>query len=160
MTVPPAPLDPRSDAVLAAELLALQHEAYAVEAGLLGDDRIPPLHEDVAGLRAAPLRWAGVRAGGRLAGALAWTDEGDLVDVHRLVVASAAARRGIGSGLVRWLLGEAGGRPTVVATGRDNAPARALYERLGFVATGDREVVPGLWVTGYRHEPAGARRGE
>lgn len=149
----PAGLDPAGDPVLAAELLALQRQAYAVEAALIGDDRIPPLHEDLAGLRAAPLRWAGVRAGGRLVGALAWTDDGDLVDVHRLVVAPAAARRGIGSGLVRRLLAEAGARPVVVATGRDNAPARALYERLGFTVTGEREVLPGLWVTGYRHDP-------
>jgi predicted GNAT family acetyltransferase len=54
---------------------------------------------------------------------------------------------------VRSVLGAAGARPTVVATGRDNTPARALYERLGFTPTGDREVLPGLWVTGYRHDP-------
>ncbi|WP_409330943.1 GNAT family N-acetyltransferase [Trujillonella humicola] len=150
MTVP---LDPRGDAVLAAELLALQRAAYAVEAALIGDDRIPPLHEDLAALRAAALRWTGVRAGRRLTGAVAWTDEGDRVDVHRLVVAPAAGRRGIGTALVRSVLAAAGARATVVATGRDNAPARALYERLGFVPTGDREVLPGLWVTGYRHDP-------
>ncbi|MGY1742053.1 MULTISPECIES: GNAT family N-acetyltransferase [unclassified Blastococcus] len=147
------PLDPAGDAALAADLLRLQREAYAVEAALLGDDRIPPLHEDLAALRAAPLRWAGARADGRLAGAVAWTDEGDLVDVHRLVVAASAARRGIGTALVSAVLAAAGARPTVVATGRDNAPARALYQRLGFVPTGDREVLPGLWVTGFRHAP-------
>ena len=131
----------------------MQREAYAVEAALIGDDRIPPLHEDLAALRAAPLRWTGVVRDGELAGALAWTDEGDVLDVHRLVVAPSSARRGIGSALVRSVLAAAGPRPTVVATGRDNAPARALYERLGFERTGDREVLPGLWVTGYRHDP-------
>ena len=145
-----APLDPAGDASLAADLLALQREAYAVEAALIGDDRIPPLHESLAGLRAAPLRWAGAWADDGLAGAIAWTDDG-VVDVHRLVVAPRAARQGIGSALVRSVL--ALGRRTVVATGRDNAPARALYERLGFVPTGDREVLPGLWVTGFRHDP-------
>jgi GNAT superfamily N-acetyltransferase len=146
-----APLDPAGDAALASDLLALQHEAYAVEAALVGDDRIPPLHESLAALRAAPLRWTGAFIDDRLAGAVAVTDDGELIDVHRLVVAPASARRGIGSALVRSVL--AARRPTVVATGRDNAPARALYERLGFVPTGDREVLPGLWVTGFRHDP-------
>jgi ribosomal protein S18 acetylase RimI-like enzyme len=151
-----APLDPAGDAALAAELLALQREAYAVEAALLGDDRIPPLHESLAELRSAPLRWTGAWADGGLVGAVAVRDDGDLVDVHRLVVAPAAARRGIGTALVRSVL--AGRRPTVVATGRDNVPARALYERLGFAPTGDREVLPGLWITGYRHDPLRGRR--
>ena len=146
-----ARLDAAGDPALAAELLALQREAYAVEAALIGDDRIPPLHESLAALRAAPLDWTGACLDGVLAGAVAVSDDGDLVDVHRLVVAPAAARRGIGTALVRSVL--AGGRPTVVATGRDNTPARALYERLGFVPTGDREVLPGLWVTGFRHDP-------
>lgn len=150
----PVPLDPAGDAVLAGHLLRLQHEAYAVEATLIGDDRIPPLREDLAGLRSAPLQWAGTCVDGRLAGAVAWSEEEALVDVHRLVVAPSAARRGIGSALVQSVLAVAGARPTVVATGRENGPARALYERLGFLRTGDREVLPGLWVAGYRHDPA------
>ncbi len=153
MTVRLAPLDPAGDPAAAAQLWALQRAAYAVEAALLGDDRIPPLHEDLPTLRAAPLRWTGAVLDGRLAGAVAWTDEEALVDVHRLVVAASAGRQGLGSALVRSVLAVAGSRPTVVATGRDNAPARALYERLGFARTGDREVLPGLWVTGYRHQP-------
>ena len=36
-------------------------------------------------------------------------------------------------------------------TGRDNAPARRLYERLGFRRAGDDEVLPGLVVTRYVH---------
>ncbi|WP_199506095.1 GNAT family N-acetyltransferase [Geodermatophilus sp. TF02-6] len=130
----------------------MQSAAYAVEARLLGDDRIPALHEDLDGLRGAGLAWLGAVDGdGRLAGALAWSEDGGVLDVERLVVAPALARRGVGTALVRALLDRAGERPAVVATGRDNAPARALYERLGFVRTGDREVAPGLWVTTYRH---------
>jgi ribosomal protein S18 acetylase RimI-like enzyme len=37
----------------------------------------------------------------------------------------------------------------VVATGQDNAPARALYERAGFTVVDRAEVEPGLWVTRY-----------
>jgi GNAT superfamily N-acetyltransferase len=150
------PVDPATDEALARELLAVQAAAYAVEAELLGDDRIPPLREDLAGLRGAGLSWlAALDPDGRLAGAVAWSEAGDegggLIDVERLVVGPAVHRRGVGTALVRAVLDRAGGRPAVVATGRANAPARALYERLGFVPTGEREVVPGLWVTTYRH---------
>ena len=145
------PLDPAGDAALAADLLALQLEAYAVEAALIGDDRMPPLHESLPALRAARLRWTGAWRDGGLVGAIAVVDGDGLVDVHRLVVSPRAARQGIGTALVWSVL--AVRRPTVVATGRENAPARALYERLGFVPTGDREVLPGLWVTGFRYDP-------
>ncbi|MGY1624793.1 GNAT family N-acetyltransferase [Geodermatophilus sp. SYSU D00965] len=146
------PVDPAADEGLARDLLAVQAAAYAVEAGLIGDDRIPPLREDLAGLRGAGLTWlAALDADGRPAGAVAWTEDRALVDVERLVVRPAAARQGIGTALVEAVLDRAGGRPVVVATGRANTPARALYERLGFTPTGDREVAPGLWVTTYRH---------
>lgn len=145
-----APIEPSTDARLAGELLSLQRAAYAAEAALIGDDRIPPLHETLDALRAAPLSWTGAFVDDRLAGAIAWTEDGGVVDVHRLVVAPAMSRRGIGTALVRSVL--APHRPTVVATGRDNLPARALYLRSGFVPTGDREVLPGLWVTGFRHD--------
>jgi RimJ/RimL family protein N-acetyltransferase len=42
-----------------------------------------------------------------------------------------------------------------VTTGRDNTPARILYERLGFTWTGDAEVVPGLWVSAYTWAASG-----
>ncbi|WP_422734286.1 GNAT family N-acetyltransferase [Micromonospora sp. WMMD558] len=67
MTVPPLSTGPKqptitairpdADEALARSVLAVQHAAYAVEAALIGDDRIPPLHETVTDLRAAPLRW-------------------------------------------------------------------------------------------------------
>jgi ribosomal protein S18 acetylase RimI-like enzyme len=143
---------PGTDGQLARELLDLQRTAYAVEAALIGDDRIPPLHETSADLRRAALQRRGAFLGPRLVGAAAWTDEPQLVDIDRLVVAPDVHRRGIASALVRHVLERAGRRPTVVATGRDNTPARTLYERLGFAPTAQREVVPGLWICQYRQE--------
>ena len=146
-----AEVDPAADAGLAAELRALQRAAYAVEAALIGDDRIPPLHEELAQLTAAPLRWLGAFLGDRLVGAVAWTADGERVDVDRLVVDPARHRSGVGAALVRAVLDRAEGRPVTVSTGRDNTPARRLYERAGFVVTGEREVLPGLWVSSYAH---------
>ncbi|RKN43382.1 GNAT family N-acetyltransferase [Micromonospora endolithica] len=143
------PIHPEADEALARSLLAVQHAAYAVEAALIGDDRIPPLHETLADLRAAPLRWLAAGLGEQLAGAIAWTEDAEVVDIERLVVDPAAHRRGVGRALVGAVLERAGGRRVIVATGRDNQPARTLYESFGFTPTGDQEVIEGLWVTRY-----------
>ncbi|MFI6909157.1 GNAT family N-acetyltransferase [Nonomuraea sp. NPDC050394] len=131
-------------------LLDLQHAAYAIEAEIIGDDRIPPLHEDLAGLQGEPLSWLGAFDDeGTLTGAVAWEESAGLVDINRLVVDPGALRQGIGRTLVKEVLARAGGRKVIVSTGRDNTPARTLYERLGFTNTGDAEVIPGLWITSY-----------
>lgn len=146
---------PADDETLVRSLLQLQRAAYAVEAALIGDDRIPPLHEDLEDLRRVPLRWLGAFAtDAQLVGALAWSEETGEVDLHRLVVDPATVRRGVGSALVHAGLRHAGGRRTFVATGRANIPARSLYERVGFIPVDDREVVPGLWVTRYVSVPS------
>ncbi len=138
-----------------AELLALQRAAYAVEAELIGSDAIPPLRDTAETLVAAGLTWYGSRDVTGLVGAVAVDAGPGLVDLDRLVVAPRAFRRGVGTALVRHVLDLAGPRRVEVSTGRDNTPARALYARLGFVETGEEEVVPGLWVTRYARVAAG-----
>lgn len=133
------------------ELLAVQRAAYLVEAALIGSDGIPALHDDLASLTTAGLTWHGCRDDLGLLGAVATTAAGGVVDIDRLVVAPRAFRRGVGTALVAHVLALAGG-PVTVSTGRANTPARALYERAGFVATGEVEVEPGLWVTHYLRE--------
>jgi GNAT superfamily N-acetyltransferase len=159
-------MEPGGDEAVARALLRIQRAAYAVEAALIGDDRIPVLHESLDDLRAAPLHWLGAvvdgdeppvvpaaavpgrpHGAGRLVGALAWTGDATTVDIDRLVVDPVAHRRGIGRALVDAVLTRAGDRTVLVATGRANRPARALYESFGFAALGDAEPVPGLWIT-------------
>ncbi|WP_431726982.1 GNAT family N-acetyltransferase [Verrucosispora sp. TAA-831] len=147
-------INPGADETLARTLLSIQHAAYAVEASLIGDDRIPPLHETLDALRTAPLRWLGAHHDGRLVGAVAWSENPTERDIDRLVVDPTAHRRGTGTALVRTLLASAGDRRTVVATGAANLPARRLYERLDFRLIGEREVIPGLRIAEYAHEPA------
>lgn len=142
-------LDLAADEQLAGRLLHMQRAAYALEAALIGDDRIPPLRETLDDLRAAPLLWVGACDNDGLMGAAAWEETAEEVDIARLVVSPDRHRRGVGKALVREVLELSAGRRTTVSTGRDNAPARQLYERLGFVTVGDEEVLPGLWVTRY-----------
>lgn len=130
-------------------MLEVQHAAYALEATLIDDDRIPPLHGDVEDLRSAPLLWLAAFVDGRLVGAVGWSENDDRIDVDRLVVAPGMHRRGVGSALVREILKRAGKRRAVVSTGRNNTPAKTMYERLGFARVNDAEVIPGLWVTRY-----------
>ncbi|SCG41308.1 GNAT family N-acetyltransferase [Micromonospora zamorensis] len=144
-----AEIKPGDDERLARVLLSLQQAAYAVEASIIGDDRIPPLRETLDELRGTPLRWLGAFDDRRLVGAIARSEDHSEVDIHRLVVDPTLHRRGVGRTLVSEVLALAGRRRTVVCTGRANLPARALYEGLGFVLVDEKEVIPDLWVTRY-----------
>ncbi len=145
-------LEPASDADLARALLAIQHAAYAVEASLIHDNRIPPLHEDIHDLCSASLHWLGAFVDDRLVGAVAWVEGPGEYDIDRLIVIPSAHRKGVGTALVREVLSRAGLTRAVVSTARDNLPARTLYQGLGFSRVGDREAIPGLWVTDYAYQ--------
>jgi ribosomal protein S18 acetylase RimI-like enzyme len=137
-----------SDDTIARSVLALQRESYAVEAALIGDDRIPALSETLDELRTASLDWLGASDGEGLAGAVCWRVLADgTVDIDRLVVAPRAFRRGVASALLDALDAVHPGRRMVVSTGRGNDPAITLYRRRGFAVVRDREVIPGLFIS-------------
>ncbi|MBA3824856.1 MAG: GNAT family N-acetyltransferase [Ktedonobacterales bacterium] len=141
------PLDLRDEA-LAARLLAMQQEAYAIEAAMIGLWEIPPLTESLAELRASHEHFTGYFVGEVLAGAVATERAGDVVEVSRLIVLPAFFRRGIGRALLAHVVAaNPDARRLRVATGTLNAPAVALYQGFGFVEQGRREVAPGVWVT-------------
>lgn len=139
--------DPASDVYFAGTLLSLQRAAYTVEAELIGDDRIPPLQEGVSDLAAWRGQWVTVWEGVHLTGAIAWSETAENLEIEKLMVAPGAARRGVGTALLGQVLEVSAGRPIDVATGRDNAPAVALYVRHGFEHLGDERVPPGIWVS-------------
>jgi GNAT superfamily N-acetyltransferase len=142
--------DPATDPYFAAALLRLQHSSYALEAELLRDDRIPPLHEDEVSLAAWRGRWVTAWDGVRLVGAIAWAEDDALIEIDRVMVSPGATRRGIASTLLGRVLDRSSGREVAVATGRDNAPAVALYAKHGFRAVGDEQVPPGIWISRFR----------
>jgi ribosomal protein S18 acetylase RimI-like enzyme len=136
-----------SDEAVARSVLALQRESYAVEATLIADDRIPMLTETLEELRAAGLEWLGTFDEDGLTGAVSWKIVvDDTIDIHRLVVAPRAFRRGVATALLDGLDTLFPGRRVLVSTGATNTPAVTLYRRRGFSIVREREVIPGLFV--------------
>ena len=142
-----APVRLELDDITLVSVLALQRAAYAVEAQLIGSDALPALHETLGDLRRASDQWIGIRTDVELVGALAFLATHEVLDISKLVVAPQAFRQGLGERLVREILDLVPRPKTIVSTGSANAPAVALYRKLGFDAVGEEEVVPGLTVT-------------
>ena len=106
----------------ASDLFTLLHRVCAIEAELVGDNNIPRLHEDEAGLVAAGLSWLLELKGSRIIGALWYrhVSEGYTVDIDRLIVDPRHLRKGIGSRVVLRALDIC--PRAQVSTGRHNAP--------------------------------------
>ncbi|GLZ28319.1 SARP family transcriptional regulator [Lentzea sp. NBRC 105346] len=136
-----------TDDEVAARVHRIQLAAYRIEAGLIGNDNIPPLHESLDEMCAQPLTWIGVTGDDGLPVAfLAY----DGTDIDRLCVDPAHFRRGHARALVTAVP-----HATTVATGALNTPAITLYERLGFERAGTIEPEPGLLIATFtRPAPA------
>ncbi|MEV0794247.1 GNAT family N-acetyltransferase [Kribbella sp. NPDC050459] len=145
------PLDV-TDRTLAERLLTIQHAAYAVEAELIGFDGIPPLREDLDGLMSSTEHWLGRYEGTLLVGAIAYELSDDTVEIDRLVVDPAHARRGHGRALLDHLDRVAPRPVSLVSTGSANTPAVALYTSRGYAAVAELEVAPGISITQFRRE--------
>ena len=141
------PLD-LADAGVATGVLDLQRRSYDVEARLIGSDRIPPLHESLEELQACGETFLGAYVEDRLAAVVSWRFDGATIDLHRLAVLPDFFRRGIGVALLRAALrSEPEARRAIAQTGAANDPAKQLYRGEGFAELGDREVLPGLWIS-------------
>lgn len=139
------PIDLSAEGV-AESVVDIQRAAYRVEADLIGFDDIPPLHEDARQVRQHRLQWLGSWEGDRLVGVIGWTLDDDVCDIDRLAVHPDFARRGHGRALVGKLLKH---RTITVSTGTANAPARRLYESLGFVGVAEVRIAADVTTTQY-----------
>lgn len=141
------------------------HAGYASEAALIGVRDFPPLRRTAAGIAASPNRFAGSFGSGLLAGVIEFggTDGAGAVrpaiDIASLAVHPRFTRRGLGSELVRWVLGLSAGWAVTVATARCNLPAIALYEKLGFVIERSFVAAEGIECVAMRRPPGEALNG-
>ena len=126
---------------------AVVSAAFQTEAAVYGD--IPPLHETAADVEAT-FDAGDVTLAADLDGRTVGTIRGETMDdgtlmVRRLAVLPEARRMGLGRAL---LVALEAAYPNVqhfeLFTGHRNGAALALYESLGYVRTGSREVGPGV----------------
>jgi ribosomal protein S18 acetylase RimI-like enzyme len=72
-------------------------------------------------------------------GRLRLVDSPDSLEVAGLQLLPSAQSRGIGTGVLLRLAGDAAPRPLTLGVEKDNPRAKALYERLGFLPDGETE---------------------
>jgi ribosomal protein S18 acetylase RimI-like enzyme len=148
------PLD-LADTAAREALVRVQRAGYRVEAELIGFDDLPLLRETPADLTRAQESFLGAFEGERLLGAVAFRRRRTSVDIHRLVVDPGAFRRGVATRLLDALDAlHADAAWTTVATGEQNAPAVALYERRGFEPVGRTAVAPGIRIVRFERRNA------
>lgn len=147
----------------------LQRDAYRIEAEMIGCWQMPGLVESIDDLAATSEAFFAARvasgadaaaaAAREIAGVIATLVEPDparpgaaCVCISRLAVDPAMHRRGIARALVNHVLSRSE-TPVIVSTGAANAPARRLYEHLGFRHARDSFTPDGLTpLAAYRWE--------
>jgi ribosomal protein S18 acetylase RimI-like enzyme len=123
-------------------VLEIQHAAYAIEAELIGYPALPPAHETLAALQGCGEEIWLCEEEGELVGAVGLEHGEDELLIARLFVAPSAFGRGVGTALVQKALEVGRGKRIRVGTAALNAPALALYERLGFERVSESEPAP------------------
>lgn len=139
------------DIMECAEVLNLQRKSYKIEAELIGTDEIPPLNETFQQLQDCGETFIGCYIEGRLAGAISFKIEGEVIDIHRMMVHPDFFRRGIAQKLI-FHVEQIGYTQMIVSTGAANTPAVKLYEKLGFERHHDSVVGDGLVIAHFNKE--------
>lgn len=114
------------------------HGAFAQAVGELRGSPLSQRSAHAERLAASPVPFEGfvVRGEDGVLACAQYAVEGPLVGLYDVFTAPAARGQGLGQALCRCLLlraAEAGARIGYLQVEFDNAPARALYQRLGFV---------------------------
>ncbi|WP_232310369.1 GNAT family N-acetyltransferase [Mesobacillus selenatarsenatis] len=132
-----------------AEVLDLQRKSYRIEADLIVTDEIPPLKETFEHLQDCGETFIGCYIEGRLAGAISFKKEGEVIDIYRMMVHPEFFRRGIAQKLIAQLE-QIGYSEMIVSTGAANTPAVKLYEKLDFERQEDSVVGNGLVLANFK----------
>ena len=107
--------------------------SYIVEAKLLGATYFPPLHRPLEQFTNCANDFFGYYEDQTLVAVIEMKHEKNHMHIQSLVVDPKYFRRGIASKLIAFVLSHYDKNTCTVETGRDNPPARKLYESSGFV---------------------------
>ncbi|MFD3447547.1 GNAT family N-acetyltransferase [Microbacteriaceae bacterium 4G12] len=117
---------------IARAVLGIQIPSYEVEAKLIGFFELPPLKDTVMSLQRSGETFYGYFVGEELAGVISYKRDGNILDIHRLVVHPQHFRKGIASSLLHFIDTNYSNVTKTVSTAEKNTPAIALYNRYGF----------------------------
>jgi ribosomal protein S18 acetylase RimI-like enzyme len=133
---------------LTERLYELQRAAYLVEANLIGFEDIPPLKESFEEFLNCGETFLGYFEREELAGAISYTIDGQELTICRMVVDPKHFRKGIAQKLLKAVEDAYNEISTFkVSTGKDNYPARNLYQKNGFELAEDVEVAPNFYIS-------------
>lgn len=116
----------------ARQIRAVFQRSYAVEAVLLKATVFPPLERPLESFLESNTVFFGCIEGEELAGVVEVDHKLGYTKINSLVVCPNYFRRGVGRRLVQFVFDEFDAELFLVETGADNAPATALYKKLGF----------------------------
>ncbi len=137
----------RATAEDAAAILRLQREAYESEARLYNDWNIPPLTQTLEQLIAELRSSTVLRAisGQALLGSVRARNEGQVVQIGRLIVAPATQHQGIGSALLRAIESAfPAAERYELFTGSLSEGNIRLYRRHGYAVTHEKALSPSI----------------
>lgn len=130
------------------ELFELQKISYLIEAKLIDFYEIPPLKETFEQLLDCGETFLGYMEDDEVIGALSYTIENEVLTICRMIVHPNHFRKGIAQQLLTAVEEKYREIPVfLVSTGKDNFPAKTLYQKNGYVLMEDIEVVPGLLIS-------------
>jgi ribosomal protein S18 acetylase RimI-like enzyme len=138
---------------IAAAIVRIQKDAYAVEAAIIGQQDLPPLRETVRHIQESSEDFYGCYHQNELTGVISLACETSEVLVCRLVLAPKSFRSGIGSALLSHAESQSrckGMHLIKVNTAAGNRPALALYRKHGFETVCEFTTPDGVHLVGLR----------
>jgi ribosomal protein S18 acetylase RimI-like enzyme len=138
---------------LVQELFSLQRLAYLIEAKLIDFYDIPPLKESIEELIECGETFLGYFEDDELAGAVSFTKKREELTICRMVVHPNHFRKGIAHKLLTAVEEMEPAVPIIrVSTGKDNFPAKKLYQKNDYQLEKEIEVAPGFYISSLKKE--------
>jgi ribosomal protein S18 acetylase RimI-like enzyme len=118
--------------VNAEEIRNVFQVSYKIEAKLLGAKNFPPLSRSIQSFSNSENDFFGYYEEEKLIAVIEMKKELESMLIQSLVVHPGFFRRGIARKLIEFILRKSDSNQFAVETGKDNNPARKLYESFGF----------------------------